>query len=179
MLRAWEIRMLEQLGAGDLMALLAGFSYAGLLVFGRWSGTRGRIHSLAWTFWSFVSAAVWLSVLGSVVILVAGPAALLAQISGTMTARALASLLGLSVLGTAVPYALTYAGLQSTEARSASIVLLSEPVSVFVLAFLFLHQAVGWWQIVGGVLIVGAGVLVTQREEKGSTSPRTSAQRAT
>ena len=49
-----------------------------------------------------------------------------------------------------------------TEAGTASIILLSEPVAVFVLAFLLLGQPIDLWQILGGVLVLSAGVLVAR-----------------
>ena len=48
------------------------------------------------------------------------------------------------------------------EASVAGVVLLCEPVTVFILSFLFLHQSIGWWQLVGGGAILAAGALVAR-----------------
>ena len=93
-----------------------------------------------------------------------GASVLLSQIPGQISPRILVNILGLAVLGTIVPYGLLYLGLSNMEAGAASVLLLVEPLSVLVMSAIFLGQTVDWWQAAGGVLILGAGVLVAREQ---------------
>jgi len=161
MMRAQEIPGLTRPQVGDLLAMACGFMYACLIVAGRQTESKQKTHPLAWTAWSLFFALAWLGVLTLVVLIWAGPQALHALLPEQVTPRILANMLGLAVLGTVLPYGLMYAGLTKTEAGTASLLMLVEPVSVLGMSALFLGQTVGLWQIVGGSLILGAGLMST------------------
>ena len=161
-IRVWEVLSVRELHPGDLLALANGFLYATMIVVGRRAGVRERMRPLAFTLWSFVFALVWLIVLGMIAMAWLGPSVLRAQWPATITPRIAGHLAGLVLVATLLPVALLYAGLKHTEAGSASIVMLSEPICVFVLSFLFLDQPIGWWQFAGGAAILSAGLLVAR-----------------
>ena len=162
LLQAWNVRGLLSFQPGDYLAVATGLIYAVLVIFGRWSGIRGEAHPLKFSFWTFTFALAWLIALGLIVLAALGPDPVATQIPGSLSPRTVASIVGLAVLGTGLPFTLMYLGLRHTEAGTASILLLSEPASVFVFSFAFLGQPIGLEQIVGGVLVLSAGVLASR-----------------
>jgi drug/metabolite transporter (DMT)-like permease len=65
-------------------------------------------------------------------------------------------LLYVAILGTALPFGLFLKGIERIGAGRASITAVSEPVFAAVIAFVFLGEALGPWQIAGGLLVIGA-----------------------
>jgi len=163
----WSIQDLAHFQTGAMLAALNGVLAAALVLMGRWSGVRKQVKPITLTFWSLVFALVWLIVFGLIALVWLGPKALTSQWPGSMSPRIVAYLLGLAVSGTVLPFAFMYLGLQRTEAGIGSMMMLSEPICVFAFSYIFLRHPLGWWQIIGGVLILTAGVLVANRR----TSP--------
>jgi len=159
-LEVWVIQGLAHFQIGDMLAALNGVLAAALMLVGRWSGVRKSVKPVTLTFWSMVFALVGLIIFGLIALVWLGPQALTSQWPASMSPRTVAYMLGLAVLGTVLPYASMYIGLEHTEASIASMMMLSEPICVFAFSYVFLHQPMGWWQIIGGVLILAAGVLV-------------------
>ena len=119
---------------------------------------------MASTLWVFFFAVGWLALACLAMLLWSGPAFLIRQLPTTLDWRIVASILGLATAGTVIPITFINWALRRTEAGTASILLLSEPVCVFLLSFLVLGQPIGWWQLVGGALILSAGLLVAARD---------------
>lgn len=161
-LEVWNIAGLASFQLGDLLALLNGVLIAAMTVVGRWSGIRQQVKPITLTFWSLVFALGWLVIFGLIALVWLGPAELALQWPGSASPRIVAYLVGLALLGTVLPYTLMYVGLQRTAAGIGSMVMLSEPICVFIGSSIFLQEPVGWWQIVGGVLVLGAGALVAR-----------------
>lgn len=159
-LRIWEGQGLLEIRISDILALLNGLVYAATIVVSRWSGVAEQTHPLTRVFWSFVIALACLGLLVLVSFVHLGAPAVLSHMPSNVTGEIMLWLVGLSVISAVLPFTLIYKGLEATEAGTASILLLSEPVSVFVLSRIFLGHPIGWWQVVGGILILGAGVLV-------------------
>ncbi|MGP5062569.1 DMT family transporter [Psychrobacter celer] len=67
--------------------------------------------------------------------------------------------LGLSLIGTVVPFALYMKALEKLPATRASVFTIFEPLTAITLALLLLHQALSWIQYVGVVLILLAALL--------------------
>jgi drug/metabolite transporter (DMT)-like permease len=85
-----------------------------------------------------------------------------------MTGRDLLAGLILGVVCTAFAYTLWTEGMSRVRVQHAGVLGYLEPVSAPVYALLLLGQAISLWTIVGGALIVGAGLLVIvlgEREE--------------
>ncbi|MDV3104135.1 EamA family transporter [Thermococcus waiotapuensis] len=81
---------------------------------------------------------------------------------------ALPYLLGLAFFPTFLGYTLYNHALKQVEVSRASIVATVEPVVAIVLAYLLFGESLTPLQLMGGVLIVGASIIVHMREEKGS-----------
>lgn len=73
-------------------------------------------------------------------------------------------LLWLTVMGSFVPMAMGFIALKLTTASKVSITQTAEPVFAFLFGWLWLGQSIGWFQGLGGALVV-AGILLAQRSE--------------
>ena len=153
-LEIWHIQGLASFQIGDALAALNGVLAAAIVLVGRWSGVRKQINPITLTFWSLVFALVWLIVFGLCALVWLGPEALTSQWPGGMSLGIVVHLLGLAVLGTVLPYSCMFLGLERTEASIGSMLMLTDPLFVFVFSFVFLHQPIGWWQVIGGGLIL-------------------------
>ena len=161
-LKVWDTQAFGRFQLGDLLGLANGLVIAAQLVLARWVGAREKLPPLTLVLWSLIFALAALAILALGVFLGNGPAPLLEQVPPHFSPRMGAYILGIAIAGTVAPFTLLYLGLERTEASVASVVLLAQPVSVFVFASVFLHQPIGWWQILGGVAILGAAVLVSR-----------------
>lgn len=88
-----------------------------------------------------------------------------------LTARDLVAGVILGVVCTAVAYMMWTAGMGRIKVQHSSILGYLEPVSGPVYAYLLLGQAISAWTVLGGVLIVGAGVLVVLFGESEDETP--------
>jgi drug/metabolite transporter (DMT)-like permease len=77
-----------------------------------------------------------------------------------------------AILGTAVPFGLYFAGIDHIRASRASITATTEPIFAGVIAFLILGETLGWLQVLGGALVLGAVVLLQLRHERDDRAPR-------
>ena len=161
-LKVWDDGALARFQLGDLLATSVGFVIAAQVLFARWSGLRDKTHPLTFSLWSMLFALGWLTVPVLGLLLWRGPALLLAHVPDTIGPRIVANILGIVVPGSIFAYTLFYMGLERTEASVAGVILLFEPVSIFIFSFLFLHHPIGWWQFVGGGAILAAGALVAR-----------------
>jgi drug/metabolite transporter (DMT)-like permease len=161
-MKFWDVQGLLRPQPGDLVAIGNTVVYGALILLTRRCTSQEQIHPLALNFWSVIFALMWL-VPGVIGVLAwqgtGGPLLTLPDDVGTGT---LLNLLGLVVLGTVVPYGLMNAGLQRTEAGTASVLMLAEPVSVLAISAVFLHQPIDLWNIVGGAIILIAGFLAAR-----------------
>ena len=78
----------------------------------------------------------------------------------------------LVVLGTIVPFTLSIASLRHLRARQVGLVGMVEPVAAAVIAYLWLGEALGTAQIVGGVMVVvGVVIAETSRADTAGAPP--------
>lgn len=73
------------------------------------------------------------------------------------------TLLATAIVSTAAPIFAFYAGMQRVGAGQAAIISTLEPVIVLFLSFVLLHERLAFQQIVGGVLILLAAILLQLR----------------
>jgi len=66
--------------------------------------------------------------------------------------------LGLSLIGTVVPFALYMKALEKLPATRASVFTIFEPLTAIALATLLLHQSLSWIQYIGVILILLAAL---------------------
>lgn len=75
----------------------------------------------------------------------------------------------LAVLGTLIPYLLWFRAMRSLEPVLISIFLLLSPLSALILGYVFLNQALTFWQLFGA-LVVFAGIVLSQTQAKAAVS---------
>jgi drug/metabolite transporter (DMT)-like permease len=74
--------------------------------------------------------------------------------------------IGLSVIGTIAPLSLFLAGLQRIPGPQASILVMIEPITATLLAFLFFGEVMAFWQMVGIGLVVVADIIIVRTSSK-------------
>ena len=90
-----------------------------------------------------------------------------------LTARDLVAGILLGVICTALAYLMWTQGMGMIKVQHGAILGYLEPVSAPLYALLFLGQAISMWTVIGGALIVVAGLLVVlfgEHEEEGAES---------
>ncbi len=136
--------------SGLFFALLAGLMYTVYLIGGK-QLRRREVHATTIVFAMSVLAAAVLLPLG----LLQTPAA-----DYTLRNFAIAAFLG--VVCTALTFSLVMDGMHFIKVQHSAIMGYVEPVSAPVYALIFLSQVPSAWTIVGGALIIGAGVIVVR-----------------
>lgn len=163
-LEIWTLHNLSEIKTGDLFALLNGWLAAGMVIIGRYTGSRTGGQTvwqiLSRTYWFTV---VWLGLLAGVILAVSGSDDITQALNFTPDVATLVYMMALAVVGTVTPYVLLYMGLRRMASGTAGVLLLIEPVSVFVLTALFLNQAIGIWQFIGGAAILSAGAIAASK----------------
>jgi len=80
-------------------------------------------------------------------------------------------MLYISVMGTVVPFALFFLGVNLIRSTRASITATLEPISAGLLAYLFLGEGLAPLQVVGGGMVLGAVVLLQLKREQDVLAP--------
>ncbi len=137
---------------GLVLALVAALGYALIVLSSR--HLAARYHPLQSTTLAFVVSATILL-----------PFSLGTGLSVQFSPVAWALLLYLGLVPTALGYVLFVIGMRTTEATTASIITLLEPLTATLLAWLLLGEQLGLWGALGGALLLSAiGRLSTRRE---------------
>jgi inner membrane transporter RhtA len=84
--------------------------------------------------------------------------------------KVLSELVWLVTLGTVAPFLLEVAALRRVDAGTVGVVATLEPVIGAAAAWMWLSQALRWWQVMGGMIVIGA-VAVVQRYTGGEATP--------
>jgi drug/metabolite transporter (DMT)-like permease len=80
-------------------------------------------------------------------------------------------MLYISVMGTVLPFALFFMGINLIRSTRATITATLEPISAGLFAYLFLGEGLAPLQIVGGAIVVGAIVLLQLKREQDELAP--------
>ncbi len=80
-------------------------------------------------------------------------------------------ILYITVVGTIMPFGLYFVGINYIRSTRASITATLEPISAGLLAFLFLGETLEFLQVVGGVLVIGAIILLQVQQEQDDLAP--------
>jgi drug/metabolite transporter (DMT)-like permease len=158
----WNVRGLEQLHAGDMLAISNGFFYAAIIVMGRYTRLGERLYPLVVTSWSFAFGLCWFVLFFNFWIHLISPIQFTLGLDWSLLTWF--HVLGLSFIGTTLPYLLLYSGLKQVKAFIASLLLLTEPITVFVLGALTLGEQIHMWQVIGGICILSATLLASRGE---------------
>lgn len=79
-------------------------------------------------------------------------------------------ILGLAIVCTVIPLTLIQAGLQRLSSFETSVLSMIEPVTAAIAGWVFLGEALGWVQILGGVLVLVSLVAVGRSEPPAAAS---------
>ncbi|MBU5434854.1 DMT family transporter [Pseudoflavonifractor sp. MSJ-37] len=146
-------------GAGNVLAMLSGVSYAGVFLMNEMPGSD-PISSVFWG--NVLSAATGLPfVLGE-------PA---------LRAPALASVIVLGVFQVALGYILLTIGLKTTPPVTASLVSGIEPVLNPILVAMFYHETIGPFALIGAVVVIGGVVGYNVLKARRDAPPKEEADR--
>jgi len=77
----------------------------------------------------------------------------------------------IAVFGTFIPFGLYFVGINYIRSTQASITATLEPISAGLMAFIILGEAMEWLQILGGVLVISAIVLLQLQREQNEMAP--------
>lgn len=80
-------------------------------------------------------------------------------------------ILYIAVMGTILPFGLYFVGINYIRSTRASITATLEPISAGFFALLFLGETLEFLQIVGGILVIGAIVLLQVQQEQDEMAP--------
>lgn len=144
--------------AGIVCSLLSGVLLAFWVVLGKRSSIL-RQHQVTTTFGWSGFACLWLLVLWPVMSLLVADKGLF-ELSFNFSPDIWIYLLAFALLGGVIPHLLFFRGLKGVSASVAGIILLLEPVSATILAWLFFSQSIGFYIALGGVLILLSNYLV-------------------
>lgn len=145
----------------ELRGLLAAFgsaiAFASYIILGERMGRKYSPEKSV--FLGFLAASLfWL-----IVIAIRGTAQTLTEVSFWP------GILFLGVAATIFPFLLFLWGLHAVKASAAGVISMLEPVAAALLAFVWLSQALGFWQVIGGLLVV-TGIAVVQTERPSPAS---------
>ncbi|MFI5322108.1 MAG: DMT family transporter [Thermodesulfobacteriota bacterium] len=161
LLRSWETGHVGTL-AGIAAVLAAGVLLSLWVILGRKSALLNQ-HYITTTFGWSGFASLWLLILLPLFDLLVQDKQL-ANLSLGLTRSNWIYLAAFALLGGAVPHLLFYRSLERISASVAGIILLLEPVSATVIAWIFLSQRIGLYILFGGIFILLANYLVISSE---------------
>lgn len=72
-----------------------------------------------------------------------------------------AAIMAISIIGTLIPFGLFFMALKKLDPIRLSVTSTLEPIFATIAAFFFLGEALSFWQIIGGLLIVASVILMT------------------
>ena len=160
----WNLEAAPVPPAGIALSIANGVFAACYVVLGRkWSGHEGYNSTTA-TFWGYSFAALWMVPLLLVISLLV-PDPRIAGFQLLLPPAAWLLLLGFALIGTTIPYTLVNVGVKNIDASAASIILLLDPISAVVMGYIFMHQPVAPWQLLGAILILLATVLIAMEQK--------------
>lgn len=160
----WKVGELSTYQHSDLLALVNGLLSAFIIIIGRKSGSLGNISSLEALQLSLFFALIWALAIATLTNLAGYNSINLWELS--LSPQAIILLLSIGIFGTTLPYIFLYTGLRYLEASISGLVLLIEPVSVFILQALILGVPIFWWQILGGSILLVSGYLIRAESKK-------------
>ena len=137
---------------GIALGLVAGICVAGLVIGARALTTTGGIAPLVLCGLMFTSPLIVLL-----------PVAAASGVDLSLGGEAWLWAAGAVVVSVVIPIALFYTGVQRVGAGAASILGVGEPLASVLLAYVVLSESLTWIQLLGGLLIVAAVVVLSLR----------------
>ena len=150
--------------------LFYGFSAA--IVFAWYSifGEKGMHRYHPWTvlFYAILFAALFWNCAGLLWDAAPGP---LDAFRPSYSASAWALILYIAVLGTIIPFGLYFEAISLIRSTRASITATLEPISAAIVSYFFLGEALAPLQLLGGVLVIAAVIILQLRREYDHRTP--------
>lgn len=137
-------------GAGIALGFVAGVCVAALVIGARALTTTGGVAPLVLCGLMFTSP-----------LLVLLPVSAVRGVDLSLGGEAWLWAAGAVVLSVVIPIALFYTGVQRAGAGAASILGVGEPLASVLLAYLVLSESLTWLQLLGGLLIIAAVVVLS------------------
>ncbi len=163
LLKSWEAGAVGSV-AGIIAALAAGVLLSLWVILGKRSAMLDQ-HYITTTFGWSGFASLWLLLLLPVLDLLIADKGLV-KLSLSLAPASWAYLAAFALLGGAIPHLLFYRSLERISASVAGIILLLEPVSATVIAWIFLSQHIGIYILFGGVFILLSNFLIIRSEKR-------------
>ncbi len=159
-LQIWMITKVEYKHLiGYILATLNGLFYASYIISSRYVGLKKRYNFVTTTFWSFVSALIWLIPSWYLIKLIVNDKDVL-DFTTKLSFNAWILLVGLSFICTFLPFILLKKGLEQIKSSQAGIILLIEPISVVLMGDIILQELLSFWQIIGAILILFSVIMI-------------------
>jgi len=155
-IKFWEINSLIVMQKSDFFALANSILYASIVVYGRYNIGNELSNPFNMTIWSFIFAFTWLIFFIFVILIFNESYLISSMLKFNFNYKVLLYIIGMGILSTALPYMLMYYGLKNISSSNAGILLLIEPISVFILAAFILKDKIYLYQLVGGSLILSS-----------------------
>lgn len=155
----WNIKEFSQIGKGDLVAFANSFFFAGMIVWGSKIRHDTELHPYKIVFYSFLFIIPML-VAFSLGLQRLGVMLFLPVVKLDLTAANWATLGGLALFGSVLPISLIYVVGNKLKPFITSVLLLTEPVWVYIFGLAYFHQQLSGWAILGAVGIL-ISVLLT------------------
>lgn len=149
--------------AGLVCAILGGIFLSLWVIWARKSGIEKQ-HYVTTTFGCVGFSFLWLLVFWPVIYLVLKDTAL-TRISIGILIQYLIPLLFFVMLSGIIPHLLFYRGIRKVPASIGGIILLLEPVSASILAYVFFSQTLVFHMLIGGFFIILANIIILSRDE--------------
>jgi len=154
LLEIWKIKNISEISKGDFLAWLNSFFYGGMIVWGTKIRKETRLNPFTSLFYSLLLAILWLFILGFVLSLM-NIDLYVPTIRINMKTVSWLTLMGLGLFGTVAPLSLIYFGATKLKPYVISVLLLTEPVWVYLFGLILFGQQLSFWAILGviGILI--------------------------
>jgi len=159
LLEIWTINNFFSLNVGDMLELLNSVFFGAMIVYGKKIRNEAELHPFAILSYSYLFTIPLLFALGFLLMNVFHMDAIGVPIR-VLTFEQYLSLFGLALFGMVVPMSLIYAGVSKIRAHIAGILLLTEPLWVYVFGMLLFQQNLSFWGIMGIIGIVISVILV-------------------
>lgn len=159
LLEVWNIQSVGEIRMGDILAWLNSFFYGGIIVWGSKTRKDTGIDTFSLLFYTLITAIPGILALGLIFEIFKIPLFNYPLFFNFLPTTWI-NLLGLALMGTVLPYVLMYFSAPKLKSLTTSILLLSEPIFVYIFGVLFFNQQLSWWGILGLLGIMISVVLV-------------------
>lgn len=151
LLEAWNIHGFSQIRVSDFFAYINSFFFAGMIVYGKKIKTDTKLNPLQIMFITLLLTIPELFILAFFIHV----PQFLPIINPHLATASWITLLCIGSFSTVLPVVLLYIGISHIKANVASVLLLTEPVWVYIFGFLLFHQLLSIWGFLGmlGVLV--------------------------